>query len=184
MSLRSVLGKSSLLLASMFVLAACGSNESKEADTTTVAETTTTTTTAAETTKEESSLASSDSELQDGTYTLKSNEDERGWAVQFELTVKDGKITESKFDYVNAEGDLKSEDEGYNTAMKDKTDVSAAEAMETLNAKLVETQSVDAVDVVSGASHTSESFKEYATLLLEAAAKGDTNTIEVELPAE
>ncbi len=43
--------------------------------------------------------------------------------------------------------------------MKDKAGVSAGEAIEQLNAALVEKQDLSAVEVVSGATHTSEDFK-------------------------
>ncbi len=121
--------------------------------------------------------------LVDGEYTLKSNEDERGWAHTFTLVVKDGKVAESKYDMVDKDGNLKSENEEYNTSMKEKSGASFAEAVEALNAGLVEKQSTD-LEVVSGATSTYDAFVEYANLLLEAAAKGDTETIEVEVAAE
>ena len=121
--------------------------------------------------------------LVDGEYTLKSNEDERGWAHTFTLVVKDGKVAESNYDMVDKDGNLKSENEEYNTAMKEKAGASFAEAVEALNAGLVEKQSTD-LEVVSGATSTYDAFVEYANLLLEAAAKGDTETIEVEVAAE
>ena len=120
-------------------------------------------------------------DLQDGEYTLTTEADERGWAHQFTIIVADGEITESNYDMVNEAGDLKSEDEEYNTAMEEGTGTSFATATEELNAALVEAQSVEGIEVVSGATSTSNAFLEYAQQLLDAAAEGNTDPIEAEL---
>ncbi|MRI85513.1 FMN-binding protein [Aerococcaceae bacterium WS4759] len=121
------------------------------------------------------------SELQDGEYTLTTEADERGWAHQFTIVVEGGVITESKYDMVDADGNLKSEDEEYNTNMEEGSGTSFATAVEELNAALVEKQSLEGIEVVSGASSTSDSFLKYAELLLAAAAEGNTDPIEAEL---
>ncbi|MGO4938623.1 FMN-binding protein [Fundicoccus sp. Sow4_D5] len=120
-------------------------------------------------------------DLQDGEYTLTTEADERGWAHQFTLVVKDGAIAESNYDMVNEAGDLKSEDKEYNANMEDGTGTSFATAVEELNAALVENQSVEEIEVVSGASSTSNAFLAYAQQLLDAAAEGNTDPIEAEL---
>lgn len=66
------------------------------------------------------------------------------------------------------------------TKMKDKAGVSAGEAIEQLNAALVEKQELSAVEVVSGATHTSEDFKKSAEALLAAAAEGKTETVKLD----
>lgn len=195
MEMKKVLTKGALLLSSVALLAACG--EKKEETTTTVAETTAAATTVAETTvedttveetteaeatEEETTEAEATAELKDGEYKLESNEDERGWAHTFTIVVKDGKVTESKYDMVDKDGKFKSENAEYNKSMKDKSGASFAEAVEAYNKALVENQTAE-VEVVSGATSTQESFVEYAKLLLEAAAKGETETIKVELKA-
>ena len=53
------------------------------------------------------------------------------------ITIEDGKITESAFGYADKDGNLKADNEEYNTAMKDKSGVSSKEATEQLNAQLV-----------------------------------------------
>ncbi|WP_161950993.1 FMN-binding protein, partial [Streptococcus suis] len=92
--------------------------------------------------------------LKDGTYKAESGKDDYGYKIVHTLTVKDGKISESKFDYEAEDGSLKSANEEYNKNMKDKAGVSAGEAIEQLNAALVEKQDLSAVEVVSGATHT------------------------------
>ena len=123
-------------------------------------------------------------ELQDGDYKVISNEDDHGWAVDHAIVVKDGKITESTFDYLNAEGKKKSEDEEYNKNMKEQSGVSNNEAVEKLNSAFLEGQTPD-VDVVSGATSTSETFKLTSQVLLKMAEQGHTEEVNVdELPLQ
>lgn len=162
--------KSLLLLASAFVLVACGGQASTSTTTTTTAKTTA----AATTTK----AAATTSTLKDGTYKAEAADfDSRGWKVTHTITVKGGKITESKFDYVNKDGKLKSADEAYNKNMKDKSGVSSKEATDKLNAQLVSVQDVAKVETVTGATSSSKGFKQSAELLLKAAAEGKTDVI-------
>lgn len=117
--------------------------------------------------------------LKDGTYKAESAFDERGWKVVHTITVADGKITASNFGYENKDGKLKADDEEYNKNMKAKSGVSSKEATEKLNSQLVEKQNLDDVEVVSGATHTSENFKKSTEALLEAAKEGKTDTIDL-----
>ena len=120
-------------------------------------------------------------ELQDGTYTLvEKNFDTRGWKTEFSITVVDGKITESTFDNVNEAGVKKSEDAEYQKNMADKVGVGPADYFPQLNNQLVEKQDPEAVEVVTGATHSSDTFKEYAPMLIKAAEAGDTTTIEID----
>ena len=118
---------------------------------------------------------------QDGTYKGESDYDERGWKVVHSITIKDGKITESAFGYADKDGNMKADDEEYNKNMKDKSGVSSKEATEQLNAQLVKTQDVDAVEVVSGATHTSDNFTVATKALLAAAEKGSTDLVTFKL---
>ncbi|MBS4462596.1 FMN-binding protein [Aerococcaceae bacterium zg-B36] len=213
MELKNLVNKGTLLLGSMFVLAACGANntasdkkeeakmeettammkettEAKMEETTAMMEETTeakmeeTTAMMEETTammEETTAMMSEMEALKDGEYKLESNADERGWAHSFTIVVKDGKITESKYDMVDKDGKLKSENEEYNKMMEEKSGASFAKAVEAYNKGLVEKQNVADVESVSGATSTYNSFAEYAKLLLEAAAKGNTETIKVEV---
>ncbi|MGT2802586.1 Major membrane immunogen, membrane-anchored lipoprotein [Streptococcus henryi] len=157
---------SAMLLTSVLTLAACGSKSSDDTSASSDAKVEESTSTAA---------------LKDGTYTAESGFDERGWKVVHTITVKDGKIESSNFDYENADGAKKSEDEEYNKNMEAKSGISSKDATAKLNEELVETQNVDDVETVSGATHSSENFKVSAEALLKAAAEGNTDTVEIDL---
>ncbi|MDE1548573.1 FMN-binding protein [Jeotgalibaca caeni] len=158
----------SLTLASTLLLAACGGGDT-DTETTSSTESTATSEVAA-------------GELQDGTYKLvEKNLDDNGWKVDFSITVEDGVITESNYDNLNEAGESKLEDEGYQTAMAEKTDgVGPQQYIPELNEQLVEKQDAAEVEVVTGATHSSDSFKEYAQQLIDAAKEGNTETIEID----
>lgn len=169
----------SVIFTSAIVLAACGDNTTTED----------TSSSAVSSEVASSEVASSEvlssettvGELQDGTYKLEEkNLDDNGWKVNFTMVVKDGKIAESDYDYVDKDGNLKSEDEGYQEAMKEKAGTGPAEYIPELNAELVAKGDPAEVEVITGATHSAEAFKLYAQQLVEAAEEGNTETIMVD----
>lgn len=123
-------------------------------------------------------------EMKDGTYTLTEKDfDDHGWKASMAITVKDGKITESNYNYEDENGKLKSDDEGYQKSMSEKTGVGPKDFIPKLNEALVKNQDAQKVDVVTGATHSSETFLNYAQQLIQAAQKGDTTTIEIDTKA-
>lgn len=163
------------------VLAACGSD--KKADDTKKS---------AESSAVEKSSDSSEAvaekeaggDLKDGTYKLEEKNEANGYRAVFEMTVKDGKITESKYDNINADGKSKKDDADYEKSMKEKSGVGPAEYIKELNASLVKAQSASGVEVVTGATNSSQSFQNYAQQLIQAAQAGDTKTIEIDNGAD
>ena len=153
--------KSLLVLGAAVTLVACGAKEESTSSST------------AETTTSESSSASA---WKDGTYKAESGFDERGWKFVHEITIEGGKITASTADYEDKDGNLKSENAEYNATMKEKSGVSSAESTDKLDEELLAAQSAD-VEVVSGATTTSENFKKSTEALLKAAEEGNTDTI-------
>lgn len=119
-------------------------------------------------------------DLKDGTYKLEEKNEKNGYRAVFEMTVKDGKITESKFDNINADGKSKTEDTKYEESMKAKSGVGPKEYIKQLNDSFVKEQSASGVEVVTGATHSSESFQNYAQQLIQAAQAGNTDTIEID----
>lgn len=169
--MKKLFSLSTVTLASALVLAACGGTEEA--------------TESSESSAAESSAATTETTasgaLQDGTYTLvEKNLDDNGWKTEFTITVAGGEITESNFENVNEAGDKKSEDEAYQEQMSEVTGVGPADFIPALNEQLVEKQDPSAVEVVSGATHSTESFKEYAQQLVDAAEEGNTETIEID----
>ena len=119
-------------------------------------------------------------DLKDGTYKLEEKNEKNGYRAVFEMTVKDGKITESKYDNINADGKSKTEDTKYEESMKAKSGVGPKEYIKQLNDSFVKAQSASGVEVVTGATHSSESFQTYAQQLIQAAQAGNTDTIEID----
>ena len=119
-------------------------------------------------------------DLKDGTYKLEKKKEKNGYRAVFEMTVKDGKITESKYDNINADGKSKTEDTKYEESMKAKSGVGPKEYIKQLNDSFVKAQSASGVEVVTGATHSSESFQNYAQQLIQAAQAGNTDTIEID----
>ena len=96
--------------------------------------------------------------LEDGTYTGESEVDQRGWKGVVEITVADGRITEVNFDELNEEGNRKSEQEEYNQNWEAQAGISAQEAYPGYANALIETQDIDEVDVITGATSTFGKF--------------------------
>lgn len=107
--------------------------------------------------------SSSDSaKYTDGTYTAETEPDERGWKSAIEIIVKDGKISSVDYDEYNEEGGRKSEDQEYSDSMKAVSGTAPAEAYQLLEDALVKRQNIDEVELVSGATGSSETFKALA----------------------
>lgn len=119
--------------------------------------------------------------FEDGSYELiESNFDENGWKAEFTIDVEDGDIVMSDYNEYNEQGTAKTEDDSYQEAMADQTGVGPQEYVEQLNNQLLDTQDSGQVDIVSGATESSEKFQEYAAMLLNAAENGSEDTIEVD----
>lgn len=130
--------------------------------------------------QKKSADAKTDGTMTDGTYKLEEqNYDDKGWKGFMSIKVKDGKITDANYDYKNKDGKLKSEDADYEKAMKAKVKTGPKEYLKELNDSLVKKQAAGAVEVVSGATHSSDTFINYANQLIQAAQRGDTTTIKI-----
>lgn len=161
----------------IMMLAACGSNES-----------------ATKSNTEKKASGSSEpatakliagAPLKDGTYSLKEKElDSHGWKATMSITVKDGKITKSDYNYVDKDGKLKSDNAAYEKAMKAKNGIGPKEYIPKLNKALVASQDAQQVEAVSGATESSDHFINYAQQLIQAAQKGDTTPIVIDAYAK
>ena len=123
--------------------------------------------------------------LQDGTYALEElNFGGTGWKEGLEIVVADGKITDATWSSVNEAGELKIEDDNYQETMLGTDGVGPQDFIPGLEEALVEAQDPSDVEVISGATGTSDKFKEYAQQLVDAAEEGSTTTIEIDNSAE
>ena len=68
--------------------------------------------------------------------------------------------------------------------MSEKVGVGPADYFPAYNSQLVEKQDPEAVEVVTGATSSTDTFKKYAPMLIEAAEAGDTTTIEIDNAVE
>ena len=107
---------------------------------------------------------------EDGEYKGKAAVGKGGWQGEVELEVKKGKITEVEYDEVNEKGDEKSEDEEYNKAWEEQAGTNAKVYREYERA-LIDTQAIEDVDAITGATGTHKSFTEAVKDALERGPK-------------
>lgn len=119
--------------------------------------------------------------LQDGTYSLEElNFGSTGWKEGLEIVVEGGEITDATWTSVNEEGTNKIEDENYQETMTETDGTGPQDFIPGLEEALVEAQDPADVEVISGATGTSDKFKEYAQQLVDAAEEGNTDRIEID----
>ncbi|WP_088810702.1 MULTISPECIES: extracellular electron transfer flavoprotein PplA [Listeria] len=175
MKLKKVAMGLTVVAASSMLLVACGNDNSSDKKSSEEPK-------QSETKKTE---AKTDGTMTDGTYKLEEkNYDDKGWKAFASIEVKDGKITKANYDYKNKDGELKSEDADYEKAMKDKVGTGPQEYLKQLSDSLVKSQSASGVDIVTGATHSSDTFINYANQLIQAAQRADTTTISINNGAE
>ena len=164
-----------ILAMSSLLLVACKSDDQKEAEKTDATQET------VAKDKEESKEEAKEmtqvagGELKDGTYTLEEKNYSNDYRTVFSIVVKDGKITESNYDNVNEAGESKVKNKEYDDMMKDKSGTGPSEFIPALNEALVDKQNAGDVEVVTGATHSTDSFKNYAQQLIQAAQAGNTD---------
>ena len=119
----------------------------------------------------------------DGTYKAEAKDfDDKGWKPFVEVTYKDRKISDAKFDYTNkADGHLKSGDQAYITAMSAKSPTSPDKYTKELASALVDKQDIAKVDTVTGATHSSDNFKALVKAAVDNATNSKTDTATVEI---
>ena len=85
-----------------------------------------------------------------------------GYKAEISVTFEGDKIIKVLFNEMNQDGTTKRGNAKYNEAFKKVSGVNAEEASASLEKQLVSKQSIDAVDVVAGATDTSKKFKTLA----------------------
>lgn len=166
------------------LLGGCGADDNNTGSSSTSESTSQTSASDSATTESSEATVVAGEPMQDGTYRLEEKNYKNDYRVTFEITVKDGKIVESKYDNVNADGESKTENTEYNETMKEKAGISPEEFIPKFNEELVAAQSPSSIEVVSGATHSFDSFQNYAQQLIQAAQAGNTETIEIDNGAD
>ncbi|MDN6161469.1 MAG: FMN-binding protein [Atopostipes sp.] len=122
-----------------------------------------------------------DDGLQDGEYRIEDeNFGDNGWKEALEIEVTDGEITDATWESINEDGENKIDDEDYQETMTETDGVGPQDFIPALEDSLLETQNPEDVEVVSGATHTSEKFQDYGEQLMDAAEEGNTETITID----
>ena len=110
----------------------------------------------------------------DGIYTVESSRDEKLGISQITLTIENHKIVGAEFVGYDLFGNAKGEDYGSLTG-KDSADYKKAQIAVKANSEyakqLVETQSLDKVDAISGATISYNQFVEAVNKAVDGAAK-------------
>ncbi len=121
----------------------------------------------------------------DGTYRAEfQNYDSRGYKDFIELSVEGGVVHSFQYNAVNEDGLLKSEDLDYREAMEGELDIYPARFSQDLVNQYLDTQDIDEVDVVAGATYSSESFIALFTALEPQLYSGETETLIIENTSE
>lgn len=110
----------------------------------------------------------------DGTYTAQSSPDERGAIGEITLVIEKGKIAKADYKGIMKDGKIKDTDYGKTNGKIENQDFynkaqNAVRAAASYPAKLVETQDVDKIDAVSGATVSYNQFAEAVKKALEKA---------------
>lgn len=179
MKLNKVVTGISALTLSAMLLTACSAKESTK-DTTSSK-----TSSSKVTSSSKAATKTAGADLKDGTYKLEETGYSNGYRVKMSMTVKSGKVTKTTYDYVDKNGKSKTKDAEYEKNMKAKTKTGPAEFIPALNKSFTKNgDNIGAIETVSGATHSSLTFKNYALQLVEAAQKGDTATIKIDNEAD
>lgn len=122
--------------------------------------------------------------IADGTYTAQVDEATAaaayGWTDTLSVTYKGGKVTDVDFDSFDADGNRKSEVDPATYPM----DPAPADWMPQLESNIKATGSPEKVAAVAGATTSSNAAKALYAAVQEAAQKGSTDTVVVDMGAK
>ena len=115
-----------------------------------------------------------------GTYEVSYDKpNKNGWLGQVKIKIRDGKIANIDFNYINATtGKLITDDDTHAKLMYAATNTTPAKASKQLTDSLLKNQDITKVDTVTGATATTSDFKTLSGVALNNAKKG-TPTAEV-----
>lgn len=124
---------------------------------------------------------SNDATYKDGEYSAEFMEfDSRGYKDFVNVTVKDGIVANIEYNAFDKDGALKTEDSAYADDMLAVQDTYPSKYSADLVNQYLEAQKISGVDVLAGATYSSESFIALFTALEPQMAEGNTQTVLVE----
>ncbi len=117
----------------------------------------------------------------DGTYTAKSSPDERGAVGEITLVIANRQIVKADYKGIKKDGTLKDEDYGKTNGKIENQEFykkaqQALKASAAYPVKLVETQNVEAIDAISGATVSYQQFSEAVKKALKQASPVDAKS--------
>lgn len=118
--------------------------------------------------------------LKDGFYTAQMSEYSHGWKEYLCIMVKDDKIVYAEFNAKNPSGYIKAWDNAYMENMATVNHTYPNDYTRKYVAQLIETQSSDDIDTVSGATNSGNNFLKLAAAVIEQAADGNPDTVIVQ----
>lgn len=125
------------------------------------------------------------SQMQDGYYTAEAAHfDAHGWKEFMTIYVNNNKIVTVEYNAKNASGFIKSWDMNYMRDMMANDGTYPNKYARDYAAGLLNKQNPDAVDALSGATHSYGSFKLLAEAVIAQAKTGDKSVVFVEFPSE
>ena len=111
----------------------------------------------------------------DGTYEVEMPEYDNGWKEYIIVAVRDDEVTAVEFDARNEAGELKSEDEEYKNSMVSAgSETFPADYSEKLVSNFLAAGSTDEMELVAGATASSQTFKKLMRTALGNAKNGVT----------
>ena len=115
--------------------------------------------------------------MKDGYYTAEMAEfDDFGWKEYLCIQVKKGKIVSAEFNARNASGYIKAWDNSYMENMLSVSGTYPNKYTREYVQKLLDQQTDNEIDAISGASNSGNNFKKLAAVVVEQAKKGDSDT--------
>ncbi len=121
-----------------------------------------------------------DAALQDGYYTAQAAEFSHGWKEYITIMVKGGNIVSVEYNALNASGFIKSWDSNYMQNMLHSNGTYPNEYTRYYAGQLLERQGEGAIDALTGATSSYNSFQKLSAAVVEQARQGDSSIVIVD----
>ena len=123
---------------------------------------------------------SSETKMQDGFYTAEMSEYSHGWKEYLCIMVKNDKIVYAEFNAKNPSGYIKAWDNAYMQSMNAVQGTYPNEYTREYVDRLIESQSPEEVDIITGATTSGDNFLKLSAAVVEQAVAGNTEIATVQ----